>query len=77
MVIGGGEIYALALPLAQAMHLTLVDTEVSDADAHFPTFNAAEWIETSSEFHPSDTRHVHAFRFVDYRRAETPQRDRA
>jgi dihydrofolate reductase len=75
MVIGGGEIYALALPLAQHLHMTLVDTEVSDADAHFPAFDAAEWVETSSELHPADAQHKHAFRFVDYRRAEIPQRD--
>lgn len=77
MVIGGGEIYALVLPLAQQLHLTLVATEVSGADAHFPTFDAADWVETSSELHPADARHAHAFRFVDYRRVEPSQRDYA
>ncbi len=76
MVIGGGEIYALALPLAEQLHLTLVETEVSDADAHFPVFDPTDWVETASECHPSDARHAHEFRFVDYRRAEIPQRDR-
>ena len=35
MVIGGGEIYASALPLARVMHLTLVDCE-EEGDARFP-----------------------------------------
>lgn len=75
MVIGGGEIYALALPLAERLHLTLVDTEVEEADTHFPALDAGDWVETSSELHPTDARHAHEFRFVDYRRAERPQRD--
>src|SRR5690606_27736453 len=32
-VIGGGEVYALALPHASVLHLTHVDTVVEDADA--------------------------------------------
>ena len=35
-VIGGGEVYALALPQATHLHLTWVDTAVSGADAFFP-----------------------------------------
>lgn len=68
MVIGGGEIYTLALPLAAAMHLTHVDTELAQADAWFPDFDAGQWRETASEPHPADERHAFAFRFSDYRR---------
>ena len=68
MVIGGGEIYALALPLADAMHLTHVDTELAQADAWFPVFDAGRWRETGCEPHPADERHPFAFRFSDYRR---------
>lgn len=69
MVIGGGEIYALALPLAQCMHLTLVDTELPQADAYFPAFDAGLWRETYAEPHRSDERHGFAFRFIDYLRS--------
>lgn len=69
MVIGGGEIYALALPLAQCMHLTLVDTELPQADAYFPAFDAGQWQETYAEAHQSDERHSFAFRFIDYLRS--------
>lgn len=68
MVIGGGEIYALALPHAQQMHLTYVDTTLAHADAHFPAFDAGQWRETHAETHHGDERHAFAFRFIDYQR---------
>jgi dihydrofolate reductase len=68
VVIGGGEIYALALPIATTMHLTHVDTEVAGADAFFPAFDPADWDSVSQGAHSADARHEHAFEFVDYRR---------
>lgn len=68
MVIGGGEVYALALPLASVLHLTEVHTTVEGADAWFPAFDAHDWIETAREHHAADPRHACAFDFVDYRR---------
>jgi dihydrofolate reductase len=66
LVIGGGEIYALTLPLATRMHLTHVDTEVAGADAHFPAFDPAQWRIESREAHAADAAHAFAFEFVDY-----------
>jgi dihydrofolate reductase len=68
-VIGGGEVYALALPRATVMNLTWVDTAVAGADAFFPRFDPREWIETAREAHAPDARHAFAMTFVDYRRA--------
>ena len=68
-VIGGGEVYALMLPHAQVMHLTHVDTVVEDADAFFPAFDAADWVEIARDVHGPDDRHAQAYAFVDYRRA--------
>lgn len=70
-VIGGAEIYALALPRADVLHLTWVDTIVEDADTFFPTFDPAHWRETASESRAADERHAHAFRFADYRRVSS------
>lgn len=67
-VIGGGEVYALALPCAVRMHLTHVDTVVEGADAFFPAFDAAQWRVTAREPHAADARHALAFEFVDYAR---------
>lgn len=68
-VIGGAQVYALALPRATAMHLTHVDAAVADADTHFPPFDAGDWEIVSRAAHPADDRHAYAFEFVDYRRA--------
>jgi len=67
-VIGGGEVFTLALPRATRMHLTWVDTEVAVADAFFPRFDAREWKETARVAHAADARHEFAFEFVDYER---------
>jgi dihydrofolate reductase len=67
-VIGGGEVFTLALPRATRMHLTWVDTEVAGADAFFPRFDPREWKETTRAAHAADPRHDFAFEFVDYER---------
>lgn len=43
-VAGGGQIYDLALPLADRQVLTEIDVEV-DGDAHYPEFTPREWRE--------------------------------
>lgn len=48
-IIGGGEIYAQALPLADRMLLTRVEATVPDGDAFFPAWDEAEWVTTSVE----------------------------
>ena len=65
-VIGGAEIYALALPFAARLHLTHVDTAVDDADTFFPLFDAAQWRVIARQAHAADDRHAFAFEFVDY-----------
>jgi dihydrofolate reductase len=65
-VIGGGEVYALALPHARRLHLTWVHTEIEAPDTWFPAWNAASWQETARIEHAADARHRHAFAFVDY-----------
>ncbi len=48
MVIGGGEIYALAMPLADRQVLTEVHVS-PEGDAHYPAFDRADWTETARE----------------------------
>ncbi len=67
-VIGGGEVYALALPQADVLHLTHVDTVVEGADAHFPALVPGQWQATQRQPHAADERHPFAFEFVDYLR---------
>ncbi|MEP7042174.1 MAG: dihydrofolate reductase [Dokdonella sp.] len=65
-VIGGGEVYTLALPHATRLHLTWIDTAAVDVDTFFPPFDADAWTEIARESHPRDARHEFAFTFVDY-----------
>ncbi len=67
MVIGGSEIYALALPMAQRLYLTEVHAQVA-GDATFPAWNRDEWRESSRQRHsPSDTN-PYDYSFVIYDR---------
>jgi dihydrofolate reductase len=68
MVIGGGEIYALTLSLANRLYLTYVDTTVAGAEAFFPPINQVEWRVTDRAAHGVDEKHAYAFEFVDYER---------
>lgn len=68
-VIGGAEIYALALPRAEVLALTEVQATYPDADRHFPAWPRAEFTEARREPHtgPGGLR----FDFVDYVRKES------
>lgn len=74
-VIGGGEIYAQALPLADELLLTEIDADL-DADTFFPTWDRSRFTQTESERRscPDGT----PYRFVTYLRrpredAKTPR----
>lgn len=74
MVGGGAEIYALALPDANLMHLTLVHAS-PPGDASFPQWNSVEWAETSRKSHVAGPDDDHAFTFVDlFRRRDHNKR---
>ena len=59
-VIGGAEIYAAALPLANRIHLTEVAADF-DGDATLPPFDPAAWHETSREVHVTPEGLAYAF----------------
>lgn len=65
-VIGGAEIYAGALPLADELELTEVQMDVA-GDATFPAWNRSEFIEVHRERHASGPEHP-PFDFVTYHR---------
>ncbi|TWG92973.1 dihydrofolate reductase [Luteimonas sp. J16] len=69
-VIGGGEVYALALPRADRLQVTLVDTIVEGADAFFPALDGG-WREVAREHHAADARHTFAFDFVELERVRS------
>jgi dihydrofolate reductase len=61
MVIGGAEIYAAFLPIADRIELTDVDA-TPDGDAHIAWPDAADWAEVAREPHPAiEGRPAYAF----------------
>lgn len=64
-VIGGAEIYALALPLAGSLYLTEISGEF-EGDVWFPDYDPADWTEVARENHFSLSQL--SYSFVDYRR---------
>lgn len=67
MVVGGAEIYALALPHADLIHLTEVEAE-PDGDVRFPTFDRSSYRQTFREAHPAGPRDDYPYAFVDLER---------
>ena len=65
-VIGGAEIYALALPLADRLELTEVDHRYPNADSFFPAWDRAAFARTMHESgsSPEGLR----YEFVSYQR---------
>ena len=64
-VIGGGELYAEALPLADELLLTEIDADL-EGDTYFPLWERAMFEETSREDHVSESGVP--FAFVSYQR---------
>ena len=69
MVIGGAQIYALALPLASRMVITRVAVQIAGTDVFFPEFDPDRWLQQILAEHSADARNRYAFRIVEYRRA--------
>lgn len=67
MVAGGGEIYALALPHADRIHMTEVEI-APEGDTVFPAFDRSAFREVSRVAHPSGDRDECPFAFVDMER---------
>ncbi len=63
MVIGGAEIYALALPQAERIYLTEIHGEV-EGDTRFPAFDRDAWAEVSRDFLPREDQASHDCSFV-------------
>jgi dihydrofolate reductase len=66
LVIGGGEIYEMALPQAQKIWLTRVHT-IIEGDVYFPKLNA-EWEMVSSTQNAADEKHAFSFDFECWKR---------
>jgi dihydrofolate reductase len=60
-VIGGAQLYAAALPLADELVLTEIDAVADGADTFFPAWDRAAFAEASRESHASPDGLAYAF----------------
>ncbi len=67
VVIGGSQIYALAMPLAERLYLTRVHADV-EGDASFPAVDATRWCLVADEAREADDRNEYDFSFRVYDR---------
>jgi len=74
MVIGGGQLYALALPLARRLYLTRLHARF-EGDACFPPLDLSRWREVSREEHPEHDGAPCAYTFQVLDRPDPPGRD--
>lgn len=66
-ILGGGNIYSLAIKIADVLDLTLVDAEL-EADVFFPEIDTEIWKETSREDFKADEKHEYNYSFVTFKR---------
>ena len=64
-IIGGGEIYNLAIKIADRIELTRVHTEI-EGDTYFPLIDHTLWEEVSREKRLKDEKHDYDFTFIRY-----------
>ncbi len=65
-IMGGGQIYAQAMPEMDRLIITHVHTEIEDADTYFPNIDPHIWkVESRSEMRTDDET-GYKFEFVEY-----------
>jgi len=66
-VIGGGQIYFLAMEYATKIELTRVH-ENFEADTFFPLIDSSKWNLITEEYHSKDEKHKFDFTYLTYTR---------
>ena len=66
-IVGGAELYAQSLALADTLYITEIQQDVH-GDAHFPEFDQSKWLETSRITQAQETPQPLAYHFVTYQR---------
>jgi dihydrofolate reductase len=66
-IVGGADIYAQALPLADTLYITEIQQNIA-GDAHFPEFDHSAWQEIARDVHTQLIPQPLEYHFVTYRR---------
>lgn len=72
MVIGGGQIYAQAMPLADVLEITEIDADDAGADTWFPAIDPAAWVPAYISEWRTDPRSAARYRYLTYTRRTPP-----
>lgn len=68
-IMGGAQVYAQALPMADELEITLVNDTPALADTFFPEFGSDEsWHLINREDHGPDEKNPYPYSFLTYRR---------
>ncbi|MCG8437262.1 MAG: dihydrofolate reductase, partial [Pseudomonadales bacterium] len=67
VIMGGAEIYSLALPQADRLYLTEVHANV-EGDTFFPEYDASEWQQIAREDFVAEGPNPYDYSFVVYER---------
>jgi dihydrofolate reductase len=70
VVLGGAEIYAQSMQVAERLEVTEVHAEPA-GDTHFPAIDSGMWQEVARLRHPSGPDDSAAFSYVTYRRRKS------
>ncbi|MDZ7735649.1 MAG: dihydrofolate reductase [Gammaproteobacteria bacterium] len=63
MIVGGADVFAMALPRSEKMYLTEIHAEV-EANTFFPEFDRSAWKEISRDSYPADEQNDYPYSFV-------------
>ncbi len=66
-IVGGAEIYKLALEKANTIELTLIKADY-EGDTYFPEFDTSVWKLARGEKKEADDKHAHPFEYLTYKK---------
>ena len=69
-IIGGADIFAQAIPMAERLYLTRVHADV-DGDVYFPPLNLKSWRQTAAQRHDADAKNEYPYSFEVYERVRS------
>ena len=66
-VIGGSQVYAEAIPMADTLYITEIDGDV-EGDTYFPSIDWSPWEAVHREAHAADADNPFPYTFITYKR---------
>lgn len=67
-IIGGGNVYEQALPIADKLYITIVHHTFNDATVFFPEIDWSDWKKTTTTEHPKDDKNLYSHTILTYTR---------